>query len=104
MGIDDLSLFTEVGACDVLARSGLKELQLRKVIQAVAPPLASVSLSTIVLSSPLSRHLQCEWAALKKDGYTARELRPAGCNFLTARDVGFDLPSLKDFRAAGCSC
>ena len=60
MGIDDLSLFTEAEARDVLARAGVKELQLRKVMQAAAPPLSSVSLSTIALSSPLSRPLECE--------------------------------------------
>ena len=60
MGINDLSLFTEAEARDVLARAGVKELQLRKVMQAAAPPLSSVSLSTIALSSPLSRPLECE--------------------------------------------
>jgi len=76
---------------------------------AAAPPLAVATVSAAA----------CDWAALKNDGYTARELRnagcsvaalltleydllsligevkAAGCDFSTARSAGFDLPSLK---------
>ncbi len=68
MGIDDLSLLSEFKVRDLLARMDLKEVQQLKLMQAFAPRLSSVSPSTIALSSPLSRPLQCEWAALK-DGY-----------------------------------
>ena len=70
MGIDDLSLLSEFKVRDLLARMDLKEVQQLNLMQAVVPRLSSVSPSTIALSSPLSRPLQCEWAALK-DGYKA---------------------------------
>ncbi len=53
MGTDDLSLFTEAEARDVLSRAGLKELHLRKVMQAIAPPLTTVSFPAIALVSLL---------------------------------------------------
>jgi len=50
-----------------------------------------------------------DWAALKRDGYTAVELMNAGCSFAELMAIEYDLPTLKaagfeiaDFRAAGC--
>ena len=50
-----------------------------------------------------------DWAALKRDGYTAVELMNAGCSFAELMAIEYHLPTLKaagfkiaDFRAAGC--
>jgi hypothetical protein len=41
-----------------------------------------------------ARPPECEWAALKDDGYTARELRLAGCDLASATLLGYDMFSL----------
>ena len=41
-----------------------------------------------------ARPPECEWEALKDDGYTARELRLAGCDFASAKSLGYDVFSL----------
>jgi hypothetical protein len=41
-----------------------------------------------------ARHPECEWAALKDDGYSARELRLAGCDLASAKSLGYDIFSL----------
>ncbi len=111
MSVDDLSLFSEAEARDAMARAGFKDLQQRKLLQAVAPqPAAASPTKAAHASSPASGPLDRDWAALKRDGYTAREFRLAGCDVASALAVGFDLPSLRAagfdvaaFRAAGCS-
>jgi hypothetical protein len=95
MGIDDLRLLSEIKPRELLARAGFEELQQLKLMQAVVPLPASASLPKAPAASTSSRHPQCDWVALKKDGFSARELRPAGCDIYSAKDVGFDLPSLR---------
>jgi hypothetical protein len=90
MRIDDLQLLSEDETRDVLARAGLKELQLRKVMHAVTPPPAASSRPKAAASLPAVRPSECEWAELKKDGFTARELRLAGCDLETAKTLGYD--------------
>jgi hypothetical protein len=50
-----------------------------------------------------------DWCSLKRDGYTAVELKNAGCSLAELMAVEYDLPTLKDagfeiadLRAAGC--
>ena len=53
---------------------------------------------------------ECDWLALKNDGYSARELKIAGCSWAALLALEYDLPSLRAagydaaaFRAAGFS-
>ena len=109
MSIDDLRLLSEVDARDLLDRVGFEKLQQIKLMQAVAPPLAASSF-TLSLSTPAlsSRPPECDWAALKKDGFSARELRLTGCDLSSAQAVGYDARSLMSafgydaVVAAGC--
>jgi hypothetical protein len=96
MSIDDLRLLSEVDARDLLDRVGFEKLQQIKLMQAVAPPLAASSF-TLSLSTPAlsSRPPECDWAALKKDGFSARELRLTGCDFSSAQAVRYDARSMK---------
>jgi ribosomal protein L13E len=73
---------------------------------ATAPPLAAVAAAL----SPACRPPECDWVALKNDGYSARELKIAGCSWALLLALEYDLPSMKAagydaaaFRAARCS-
>ena len=53
---------------------------------------ASIVAAAATLSA--SRPPECDWAALKKDRYTARELRLAGCSIASLLALQYDVPSL----------
>jgi hypothetical protein len=94
MGIDDLRLLSESKARDLLARAGFEELQQLKIMQVVAHPPSSALLAEAVVASAALRSPECDWMALKKHGYSARELRPAGCDLAAAQAAGYDVQSL----------
>jgi hypothetical protein len=75
----------------------------------VAPPMAA-AVSAAAALSPACRPSECNWVVLKNDGYSARELKIAGCSWAALLELEYDLPSLRAagydaaaFRAARCS-
>jgi hypothetical protein len=99
VSVDDLRLFSEAEARDAFARAGLKELQQRKLMAAV-PPVAVAAPPRASAPSPTSRPPECDWAVLKNDGFTAREMRVAGCSLVALVAIGFDARHL--FQAGFC--
>jgi hypothetical protein len=106
LSIDDLRLFSDAEARDVMHRAGLKELQQRKLMQAVAPPLSAASLPVVTASSFASTHPQLDWSVLNKDGFTSKELISSGCSHATLLTLGCDLKAAgvdaATLRANGC--
>jgi hypothetical protein len=111
MSVADLRLLPEDNVRDMLSRVGMKELQQLKLMKAACPSAANAPSVTLSTSSAIfpatARPPECDWSALKRDGFTAQELLRAGCSADTLLELGYDLRgagfTARELRLAGCS-
>jgi hypothetical protein len=97
MCIEDLGFLSQPKARDILVRVGLSELQQMKVMQAIAPvPAAAKATPSFSLAGIFRPPGSSDLQALKKSGFTARQLRVAGCDIAILRECGYHVLNLLD--------